>query len=376
MWLMNCQSWASYPIEMRWDREMTAEETTLRERGLGADDTSAGRFSVVMVTNSEGTVPDWVLQGLADARVQFAYRECRDGDEVAELAREADLVWVRSSRRLLTAETIDRLPTCCAILRTGAGTDNVDSGAATKAGILVANTPEAVTDTTSDHAIALLFSVVRRIPMSYVSLKEGRWVRSSGKPTRTVCGGTLGLVGLGRIGRRVARKVSGLEMEVLAFDPFVSKQAMEGLGIEKVPLDELLRRSDFVSLHVPLTAETAHLIGERELRLMRPEAYLINCARGSVVDEEALHRALSEGRIAGAGLDVTEGEPPEPGDPLLQLDNVVITPHIGGASDASRDGMWRLSVETIIDLAEGRWPRSVVNRGVEPRRKLAGHPED
>ena len=226
------------------------------------------------------------------------------------------------------------------------------------------------TETTSDHAIALLFSVVRRIPHNDRLVRAGHWDATRAMPRRHLCGGMLGLVGFGRIGRRVAQKVAGFEMLVLAFDPYVPKEEMEELGVQPATLEELLQSADFVSLHTPLTSDTHHLIGERELRRMRPEAFLVNCARGAVVDEQALYRARTEGWIAGAGLDLMERDPPDPGNPLLQLDNVVVNPHTASYSELSAHETWRLAAETIIDLRYGIWPRSIVNPNVKPRRKL------
>jgi phosphoglycerate dehydrogenase-like enzyme len=159
-------------------------------------------------------------------------------------------------------------------------------------------------------------------------------------------------------------------MKVLAFDPHVSQATMQEMGVEKVELEQLLRHADFVLLHTPLTAETFHLIGEEELRQMRPQTYLVNMARGSVVDESALYKALSEGWIAGAALDVLEHYPLAPDSPLAQLDNVVLTPHVASASELTRHETFRLAGETIIDLRHGKWPRSVVNPIVKPRRPL------
>jgi phosphoglycerate dehydrogenase-like enzyme len=198
----------------------------------------------------------------------------------------------------------------------------------------------------------------------------GQWYANLAPLPGHLQGRTLGLVGFGRIGRRVAHKVGGLDMKVLAYDPLVPEEVMDRLGVEKVELDDLFQRADFVSLHTPLTAETLHLIGERELRLMRPEAYLLNVARGAVVDERALCRALTEGWIAGAAVDVLEGYPLVPDSPLAQLDNIVMTPHVASASAFTRYETFRLAGETIVDLRHGTWPRSVVNPSVTPRRPL------
>ena len=327
-------------------------------------------FKAFMAANDQGPVPDWVLQSFDDEGIDFVYRECVTPEEVVEVGSDADVVWVITPLHLITAYSLSKLSNCVAVLRSGSGTDNVDVEAATREGILIANTPDSVTETTSDHAIALLFSVVRRIPYNDRAVRAGGWREESSYIPHHLTGGTLGIVGFGRIGRRVAEKVPGFRMKVLAFDPYVPDDVMREAGVEKVPLDDLLQRSDFVSLHTPLTPETFHLIGERELRLMRPNAYLVNVARGAVVDEPALCRALSEGWIAGAALDVFEEQPPDPDSPLLRLDDVVFNPHIASAGLFARRETFRLAGETIIDLRHDRWPRSVVNPTVKPRRPL------
>jgi phosphoglycerate dehydrogenase-like enzyme len=183
------------------------------------------------------------------------------------------------------------------------------------------------------------------------------------------------LIGFGRIARLVARKTSGLEMKIIASDPAVDAATMDEHGIEQVSLDDLLARSDYVSVHVPLSEKTHHLIGERELRLMRPRSVLINTARGALIDQQALCRALSEGWIAAAGLDVLESEPPAPDDPLLKLDNVVLTPHIASYSDLFPEQFWSHSVETLIEVARSGMPLWVVNPEVRPLWQLASRNE-
>lgn len=340
----------------------------------GADRPAASgdRFKAVMVANEEGPVPGWLRNQLADEGIEFFDQECATDDEVIAVAHDADVVWVITSLHVLTAKTVGGLPRCLAFVRSGSGTDNVDVEAATRAGIVVANTPGAVTETASDHTVALLCSVVRHIPYNDRLVKGGRWEPFYAAPIGTLHRRTLGLVGLGRIGRRVAQKVAGFEMDLLAYDPNVPEALMAEIGVRKAPLDDVMRSADFVSLHVPLTGETRNLIGERELRLMQPGAFLINCARGPIVNEQALYRALTEGWIAGAGLDVLSREPPDLTAPLLQLDNVVVNPHTAGLSAPATLETWRTATEAIIDLAQGRWPRSVVNPTVRPRRELRG----
>jgi phosphoglycerate dehydrogenase-like enzyme len=216
----------------------------------------------------------------------------------------------------------------------------------------------------AEHAIGLLLAVVRQIAGQDRLVRQGVWDRSRAWPDWHLVGRTLGLVGFGRIARLVARKASGLELKIIACDPVVDAAMMAQLGVEKVSLDELLARSDFVSIHVPLWQHTQHLIDERALRLMSPRAVLINTARGGIIDQQALVRALSEGWIAAAGLDVFQTEPPAADDPLLHLDNVVLTPHIASYSDVFHENFWNHSVQTLVALSRNGMPIWIVNTGV------------
>ena len=328
------------------------------------------RFKVALISLDQQIVPDWAPKKLADEGIEFAVKECLTRQDLAEMAGDADVVWVLGSHQVLYAENLDVIPNCGAIIRTGSGTDNIPIEEATRLGIVVANTPDALTDAVAEHAIGLLFAVIRHIPLQDRAVRRGVWDRDLAMPRLLLRGQTLGLVSFGRISQAVARKLNGFDLTILAYDPYVSSEAAERLGGRLTRLDEVLSRSDFVSIHCPLTKETHHLIGEHELRQMKPEAILINTARGSVIDEAALLRALTEGWIGAAGLDVLEQEPIPPDNLLLQLDNVVITPHIAGYSDEYLPNSWRLSVETAIDLAQGRWPRSYVNPEVKPRWNL------
>jgi D-3-phosphoglycerate dehydrogenase len=201
-------------------------------------------------------------------------------------------------------------------------------------------------------------------------VRNGRWDRHITLPRGTLQNATLGLIGFGHVARQVARKLSGFNMRVLACDPYVGRDVMEGYGAEKCSLNEALSEGDFISIHCALTAETKDLIDADALKLMKPSAILVNTSRGPVVNEAALIQALTEGWIAGAGLDVVHDEPPDPNNPLLKLDNVVVTPHIAAYSDRFVESFWRYSLETALDLARGRWPRSYVNPEVKPRWQL------
>lgn len=328
------------------------------------------KFKVAMVHMDPEVLPDWVPEKMASHDIEFVFQECETRAQLAACAGDADVVWIFGGSHIVTAENVADLRRCGALIRTGSGTDNIPIEAATAHGIIVANTPEAFNDGVSDHTIALLLAVVRQIALQDRNVRDGIWDRYAGFPGWHLRGQTLGLVGFGHIARLVTRKLSGFEMKVLAHDPFVSAELMADHGVQAASMEEVLSGSDFVSLHCPLLDETHKLIGERELRLMKPRGILINTSRGPVVDEVALFRALTEGWIAAAGLDVLEQEPPESDNPLFRLDNVVFTPHIAGYSDESLENSWRFSVETVLDLAQGRWPRSYVNPGVKPRWQL------
>lgn len=249
------------------------------------------------------------------------------------------------------------------------GYDNIDLQAANELGIMVTNTPEVLTEATADLTFGLILAVARRIVEGDRLVREGRF---HGWELDLLLGAevhhkTLGIVGFGRIGQAVARRARGFGMEILYYDPIRRPELERELGARFVQLEELLSRSDFVSLHLPLTPQTRHLIGREELGLMKPTAFLINVARGPVVDEAALVEALKSGKLAGAGLDVFEQEPhvhPE----LLRMSNVVLTPHIGSAGRETRVRMALMAVENVLAALAGRRPPNLVNPEAWPAR--------
>jgi glyoxylate reductase len=264
----------------------------------------------------------------------------------------------RIDARVLEAGTALKVVSTVAV-----GYDHIDVQAATQRGILVTNTPGAVTESTADLTWGLMLSVARRIPEGDRYIRAGQWDewRLMFLLGRDIHAHTLGIVGMGRIGQAVARRAKGFGMRVLYHNRKRLEPAIEAeLGATWAELSTLLRQADFVSLHVPLTAETRHYIGAAELRMMQPTAYLINTARGPVVDEPALMRALQEGWIAGAGLDVFEHEPQVP-QSLRELDNVVLVPHIGSASVATRDKMAIMAAQNLVAALRGERPPHVVN---------------
>ena len=328
-------------------------------------------FKAALVGLLGEEVPEWVRGALRDEGIDFVQHECHNREELEQYAAEADLVWVWGSR-VISGDRLDCLKKCGAILRTGTGTDNVPEVEATAMNILVTNTPEAVAEEVSDHAIALLFSVIRQTAAQDALVRAGVWERRIHKTRWHLRGSTLGVLGFGHIARLLVRKMSQFELKILVHDPYISPERVTQAGAEPASFERVLAESDFVSVHVPLKPDTRHLIGEQALRSMQPHAVLINTARGPVVDEVALIRGLTEGWIGGAGLDVCEQEPIAKDNPLLKLDNVVLTPHTAGYSDIFYDCFWRYSVETVLAIANGFWPRSPLNRRqITPRWPLA-----
>jgi D-3-phosphoglycerate dehydrogenase len=264
------------------------------------------------------------------------------------------------SKTEVTEEVISAAPSLVVIGRAGTGVDNIALDAATRRGIVVVNAPYGNTVSVAEHTLAMLLAMVRHIPRADSALREGRWEKHCCQGVQ-VRGKVLGIAGLGRVGTAVARRALGLEMEVVAHDPFVTPERAAQLGVRWVSWDELLRASDVISLHLPESEQTRGLIGHRELGMMKRSAYLINCARGSLVDEEALAEALQQGRLAGAALDVFGHEPPQPDHPLMRYDNAVFTPHLAGSTaEAQRDTAIEVA-QQVLDVLAGRIPRYPVN---------------
>jgi len=254
-------------------------------------------------------------------------------DELKAVIKDYDALIVRSSTKV-TAEIIEAAAKLSAIGRAGAGVDNIDIPAASKRGIVVMNTPGGNTVTTAEHAIAMMLSLVRRIPQATASMKAGRWEKSRFMGNE-YCNKTLGVIGLGRVGAVVADRAIGLKMNVIAHDPFISPEVAEQMGVKMVGLDELYANSDFITVHCPLSKETRNLVNESALAKMKKGVFLIHCARGGIVNEKALCRALKAGQVAGAAIDVFEEEPTKNME-LVSLDNVICTPHLGASTDEAQ----------------------------------------
>ena len=284
----------------------------------------------------------------------------RQEDEIIERASDADALIVSSSP--MTRRVMSALKRLKVVVRTGVGYDVIDVPAATDLGIVAVNIPDIWTREVANHALALLLAWNRRIPTLYSEVKAGVWQSQPPGPVGALHGETVGIVGFGNIGKVFARRVSALETHVIAYDPYVDDAQFAALGVERVlSLGELAARSDYVSVHTLLNAETHHLINEAFLRQMKPTACLINTSRGPVVDEQALIRALQEKWIAGAALDVQAHEPPAPDNPLLRLENVILTPHAAHYSTAAVAQVPRRCGEEVARALTGERPLHVVN---------------
>ena len=326
------------------------------------------RFKVVMTDKDRFPITPEELAVLEAAGGAYHADNPRTEEAIIELCRGAHAV-INSAVKL-TPAVIESLDRCLVIARTGVGVDTVDLPAATRCGITVTNVPDFCFDEVSDTALSLILATVRKVVRLNNLVKGGSWNRSAARPIHKLRGSTLGLVAFGNIARCVARKAQPFGFRILAHDPYVRAEIAAEYGVTLVDLDTLLRESDVISIHAPLNESTYHLIGEAALRRMKPSACLVNTGRGPVVDGKALARALQEGWIAGAGLDVMEKEPPDPDDPLLNLDTTVITPHYASYTEEAYAEMRRKVVEAVASALRGEFPRVVANPEVKPTARL------
>ena len=296
---------------------------------------------------------------LAQLGVEVMTLNSRTRDEFLELAGSADAIL--NSDFQITADLMSALKKCRLIARYGSGLDNIDVKAATAMGIAVANVREFCTDAVADRTFTLLLACGCNLLFLSRYPREGKWGLKGLSFAMELKGKTLGLIGFGRIGRAVADRAKGFGLAVTAYDPYVGDECMQAHGVRQTGLEELLARSDFISLHVPLTEETRRLLDKGRIGLMKPSCILINTARGSVVDEAALVRALQEKRLQAAGLDVFEKEPVDPANPLFALDNVTITPHCGAHTKEATERVRRQAVDTVISFFKNEQPENVVN---------------
>ena len=291
-------------------------------------------------------------------------------DEFVKAARDADALYAKGRR--VTKRIVDGLEKCKVIALGSVGVDSVDIAAATARGIPVTNVPDTFIEEVADHAMMLILATFRRLVVQDRLVREGRW--KEGRPMLLqlprLMGQTLGFIAFGHVARATAVRARAFGVRMLAYDPYVEELVMSPYGVEPASLTELLKRSDIVSMHAPSTPEAHHMLTEEHFRLMKPSALFVNTGRGPTVDEPALTKALQEGWIAGAGLDVLEEEPPAPTNPLLRMDNVILTAHVASASARFDPARRRRVGQEIALVLSGRWPRSCANPSVLERTEL------
>ncbi|MCU0651569.1 MAG: phosphoglycerate dehydrogenase [Candidatus Omnitrophica bacterium] len=280
-------------------------------------------------------------------------------EKLKEIIKDYQALIVRSATKV-TKEIISAASGLKVIGRAGVGLDNVDLEAATQKGIIVMNTPAGNTISTAEHTVSMILALSRNIPQATASTKKGEWKRSKFMGVE-LYNKVLGIVGFGRIGTEVAKRALSFGMKILAYDPFLSREVAEGLGVEIVELNDLFGRSDYITVHTPLTEETRHLISTKEFAIMKPGVRVINCARGGIVDELALAEAIKQGKVAGAAMDVFEKEPVSPESELLKLDNVIVTPHLGASTEEAQVNVAIEVAEIVRDALLGHGIRNAAN---------------
>ncbi len=303
---------------------------------------------------------------LAAAGARLRLGQARTAEAVLSFARDADLVMIQSVRPVLDRTVIGQLA-CRAIIRMGLGYDSVDVAAATGRGILVSNVVDWCNDEVADHTVALLMAGMRRVGSMDRMLHQGVWDRAPALEIVRLRGKTRGILGFGRIGQAVAERMAPFKMLMIACDPYLDPAAAAQLGVTLVSLDELLARSDVLTVHARLTPQTRHLLGSAEFAKMKPGAYLVNTARGPIIDEPALVEALASGRLGGASLDVMEVEPLPAGSLLVGLKNTILTPHLASFSREASAQLYQMSAEIAASLLRNRWVPTIVNPAARPQ---------
>lgn len=294
--------------------------------------------------------------------------QCKTEDDV--IVACADAAGLLDQYAPITRRVIESLPNLKVVARYGVGVNTVDLEAATEHGVCVVNVPDYCVDEVSDQAFALLMACARKITLLNDQVKGKGWDYKISKPINRLRGQKLGLLGFGRIPRALAEKAKAFGLELLVYDPFVKAESVEPYGAKLLSLDEVLQAADFISVHVPLTDDTHHLLGEREFAMMKSNAIVINTSRGQLIDEVAMIKALAEKRIAGAGLDVLEDEPTAVDNPLLNMEQVVITPHVAWYSEQSEGELKTKVARGAADVLAGFYPASLVNRQVAEKLSL------
>lgn len=313
----------------------------------------------VVITDCDHDSIEEEKETFARIGAELALAQVKEEEEMIEACKDADGILNQYS--LFTRRVLEGLPRCKVIARYGIGVDSIDLKAATDLGIIVANVPDYCIDVVADQTLAMLLALVRKVVLYSQKVRSGQWHARQAAPIYRLMGKTMGLIGCGNIGLQVARRVSSFGVRVIAFDPYV-KKAEE--GVELTSLDTLLKESDFISIHCSLNQSTRHLLGEREFEKTGKKPLILNTSRGPIIDEKALIAALEKGHVSGAGLDVLEKEPPDPHNPLLKMENVILTPHMSFYSEESFHELKRRTAESVLDVLMGKRPGSVANPDV------------
>jgi len=324
-----------------------------------------GGFRVVITDCDHGSIEE-EKEEVARIGAELVLAQVQQEEDLIRSCREAD--GLINQYAILSRKVLENLSKCKVVSRYGVGVDSVDLKAATDLGIIVANVPDYCMDEVADQTVSMILALIRKIVFFDKQVKAGVWDFREGIPIHRIKGKTMGLIGCGKIGLEVARRISGFGVKVIAFDPYLAKAPA---GIELKDFDSVLKESDMISVHCPLNQATRHLIGEREFRKMEKKPIVINTSRGPIVDEEALTRAIEQNRISGAGLDVLEKEPPGAGHPLLSRDNVVFSPHISFYSVESISELKRRTAKNVADVLTAKWPGSVVNSDVHGKTRVS-----
>ncbi|MFN7250423.1 MAG: C-terminal binding protein [Anaerobacillus sp.] len=322
----------------------------------------------VVVTDYEYKSLATEQEVLKEIGIELTTAQCRTEEDVIEACKDAD--GLINQYAPITRKVIEKLEKCKVIARYGVGVNTIDVDAATEKGIIVSNVTDYCIDEVSDHAFALLMSAARKVVHLDKAVKEGIWDFNVGVPIYRLRGRVLGLVGFGQIPQALASKAQAFGLEVLAFDPFVNEEVAKQLNVQLVSLDELCKQADYISVHAPLNEKTTGMITTAQFKLMKQEAFIINTARGPVIDEKALIKALQEGTIAGAALDVVEVEPISKDNPLMKMDNVILNPHVGWYSEEAQEELKRKTAQNVVNVLSGYYPKYFVNHSLREQLKL------
>ena len=305
--------------------------------------------------------------------VEFITSPCQTEEEIIEAARDAD--FVLTFKKPFTSKVMEQLTRCRMVYNIGTGYETIDLEAATEHGICVSYPDAYCSEEVAEHAMALILACARKLVRLDRAVREGKWESYEKREIRfnilppmfPIRGQTLGLIGFGRIARKLVPKARGFDMRVLAFDPYIPASVFDEYGVEAVNLDYLIENSDFVSVHAAFTSDARHMLGAEQFQKMKPTAYVINCARGEFIDEEALYDAVTRGEIAGAALDVIQEESMPLSHPLLKSDNIIITPHTAYYSEESLGRLRKRPFEEIARMVNGQWPQWLLNTEVKKK---------